>query len=144
MIINYFKNGMPKVEIFNGAVDMVDRLQKEPEMLEGATDIVFRSCEMFANVVKDVQTLLQIGKELIRTEGACAGVRTYWKPSKNFRSKDEVAKIIKDSFKITEDDEIEEIICCMTQPSFFEGIPEREVIEDIHEAILVSGDDEEC
>lgn len=143
MVINYFKNGVAKVEVFNGAVDLIDRFNKEPNMLEGATDIVFRSCEMFVNIVKDKETLLQIAKELIRTEGACAGVDTYWKPSKYFRSKADIANIIAKEFNITDTQEQEEIMCCMIQPCFYENVSEKEIIEDISEAIAANDPYEE-
>lgn len=131
MVIYFEKDGNVDMEVFNGATDMLAELKTANDKFDGISDIMLRSGEMFIPTVKDKDTLINIASEIIRTDSACIGLPTYWKGSKHFRSKNDIAKLISDQLDISDDSIITCILCTMLPNVFYDKMTDDEIAEEI-------------
>lgn len=131
MVIYFEKDDNLGIEVFNGAADMLEKLKTDNGEFNGISNIMLRSGEMFIPEVKNKNTLIDIAAEIIRTDNACVGLPTYWKGSEHFRSKSDIATLIRNQLDISDDTVITCILCTMLPSVFYDKMTDDEIAEEI-------------
>ncbi|MCM1172501.1 MAG: hypothetical protein NC393_10280 [Clostridium sp.] len=131
MIVYYENsNGNLDIEVYNGVNDLIKRVESGSD-IDSASHFMLRSGEMVIEKVLNSESLVQIASEILRTENACTGVDTYWKPSNHFRSKEAIAAKIREVLDTNDERLVTEVMISMLQSSFYDDVSDAELEDDI-------------